>query len=197
MLLYEKELLQEFDAANDPNSLNQTNGGGKIVLKEKVYRNDMELILKDLYTNYVDEIYSEALDLGMTLWEDIVATLNNIVIQEGKIRIDDKRIWNGYLHRWSNNDWLLMLLAIEYQVDIKPECFKSYHIDTFVEGRDILLKYIDSVPRVLDIKEPGMEHKRIAWKSIQAMRESLNNINNINIDNELHTRPAREIRGLE
>jgi hypothetical protein len=177
--------------------LNQTNGGGKIVLKEKIHSSQMGLELKELYANYVDETYYNALDLGMTLWEEIVSTLNNIVIEDGKIRIDDRRIWNGYLHRWSNNDWLLMLLAIEYQADIKPECFKSYHIDTFVEAKEILLKYIDSIPRVLDIKEPGMEHKRIAWKGIQAMREALNHINNLHIDNELHTRPPRELRGLE
>ena len=192
---YEIELLEELDVRNDPMSLNQTNGSGIIVLKEKPVKKEIENTIQEELTDYEDIDYDDAVDYGITLWTTLTETLNNIVIEDGEIRKNDRRIWNTFLHRYSNRDWLFILAAAEYMRERHDHAYATFHIDVIDEARDILLKYYHTLPRVLDIKEPGMEHKRVAWKAITNLREVLNNINGIEVFNQVKTTPTSQQRG--
>lgn len=124
------------------------------------------------------------LQSGLERWQDIAEALNTIIREEGEITINDPRIWQGYLHSWNNEDWLLVLNAVEGLLEQHPELFKSYHEDAFISARDVLTKHFNTHDRVLD-KKP---YKRHAWKMIMTLREIWNRCHDRYIPNGTATR---------
>ena len=117
---------------------------------------------------------------GLDLWHSVTKTLNSIVLDEKEISIDDKRIWNGYLHKWDNEDWTAILTAC-YQLYLEhPEYFKQFHKEGIEQALLTLIQNEHTSHRVLDQKA----HKKTAWKLIMSMREVWNEANGIFIPNQ-------------
>ena len=118
---------------------------------------------------------------------EITYVLNDIILSTGEaIDINNKTIWDNYLHKYSNEDWADMLSAVEGMYEGMPSIFKRFHEDAMVQARMTLDKFAPSQNRVLDHKD----HKRKAWKMIMAIRELLNDFNGVKIDNK--AQPAKK-----
>lgn len=110
------------------------------------------------------------LQRGMDKWADLASLLNHISYTEGEISRNDERIWDGYLHRWSNRDWLDVLHAIAEVQAAWPDLIKPFQAKTLTTAAALILKYKDEHPRVLDTRE----HKKTAWAAAMCLREIYN-----------------------
>lgn len=129
---------------------------------------------------------------GFILIEEVATTLNEIVIADGTINIDDKRIWDKILHRWSNTDWLLVIIAFEALEKKHPEYFDAGHKAIFPEIKNIILTHHRTHFRVMDKREIGLDFKTKAWRGLMSIREIWNNVFNINLPTEKRTRTFRK-----
>lgn len=116
--------------------------------------------------NGVDEICS------------IVDSLNEIIETTGPIDINNKTIWDGYLHRWDNDDWRSML---EVMGIVITETFynQPWHEQNLADALETFLAEQDQ-PRCMDSKR----NKKKAWKMIMTMREVINNVRGVRILNQ-------------
>lgn len=117
---------------------------------------------------------------GIDLWEQLTDTLNNEITTTGKkIDINNKTIWNQWLHQLNNQDWEDMLAAFAecYQED--NSIAANYHINNIERARSTLLRG-DPNKRVLDQKI----NKKLAWATMMTLRETLNKIRGITVPNE-------------
>jgi hypothetical protein len=117
---------------------------------------------------------------GIDLWASVTKTLNDIILEEREISIDDRRIWNGYLHRWTNEDWEAILTAVYQLYQEHPEFFKPFHKEGIEAAILTLLNNEHQSHRVLDQKA----HKKTAWKLIMSLREIWNSANDIFLPNQ-------------
>lgn len=115
---------------------------------------------------------NKRLEKGVNRWSDISKLLNEIEQEPEGITINDKRIWNGILHDWDNEDWELLLEAVGELLDRHPGFFKKYQIDAWREATKILLRSKNEHPRTLDQRP----HKKYAWKMIMSAREVWNTV---------------------
>lgn len=112
---------------------------------------------------------------------DIAETLNNIITSTGKkIERDNPVIWDGYLHRWDNEDWENMLAAYDAIEQSAPDKIRAWHKTNALKAKTALKKYKNSSDRALDKKC----NKPAAWAMIQSFREIWNSLHDINIPNE-------------
>ena len=122
----------------------------------------------------------QELEQGLDHWQAIAQCLNEEIKKSGAIAIDNRRIWDGYLHRWTNDDWAHMLIAFDQLQDQYPNLIKPFHRQAFEDARAVYLDHCDDHPRCLDTKQ----HKKHAWRMIMSLREVWNAANNINIPNQ-------------
>jgi hypothetical protein len=108
----------------------------------------------------------------------VVDTLNDIIKQTGPIDINNKVIWDGYLHRWDNEDWSAMLEVMGLVI---TETFfnQPWHEQNLTEAIEAFVAAQDH-PRCMDHKR----NKKKAWKMIMTMREVVNNIRGVRILNQ-------------
>ena len=123
---------------------------------------------------------SDILEQGVDNWADIAHTLNNIILQSGPIDINNKLIWDGYLHQWTNKEWGAMLVALGTLITDHPGIALPFHVRAWEQARDAYISCCDTDPRCMDSKS----NKKYAWKAIMAMRELYNAANNINLPNQ-------------
>jgi hypothetical protein len=117
---------------------------------------------------------------GADLATEIAGVLNDIILTTGEaIARDNKVIWEGYLHRYSNQDWDDMLTAMEGISELTPGIFKPYHLDAMCQARLAVAHASPGQARVLD----HARHKRKAWSMIMAIREVINKFNGVEIPN--------------
>ena len=119
---------------------------------------------------------------GIRQWQAIAEELNDIIVSTGKkIDRDNPRIWEGYLHRWSNQDWLDMLAAFAAALELDPRLAQPYRKNNLERAR---IKVINAREgeRPLDRKSKG--GKATAWAMINTLRETWNEIEGIDIPNE-------------
>jgi len=116
---------------------------------------------------------------GIDKWQALVNTLNDIIKAEGRIDINNPRIWEGYLHQYKNKDWEEMLEAFGELLIEHPEFFESFHKKNFKTTAEALLDNPNNHKRILDTKP----NKRKAWAMIMSMREVWNNATGKNIPN--------------
>jgi hypothetical protein len=135
---------------------------------------------------------SKQLESAVNIWYDIANTLNTIVEQDGEIRIDDKRIWQGYLHRWTNEEWLLLVEAAYTLHELYPEMFKPYH-KTALTNTIIALDKGSKNTRIMDSKA----NKTQAWRMIMSLREVWNQACAINLPNQPQSETKIKPKGTE
>jgi len=123
---------------------------------------------------------SHIIEQGVDNWADIAQVLNDIIETTGPIDINNKTIWDGYLHRWSNKEWGAMLASMGVLLESYPAMAQPFHHRAWEQARDAYLKHCDHDPRCMDSKV----NKKYAWKVIMAMRELYNTVNNLHIPNQ-------------
>jgi len=117
---------------------------------------------------------SNTAELSVTIMCHITKTLNDIVETEGTININNKTIWNKYLHQMDNVVWrgILETLAELYQQH--PSLFDLHQVSAMKEALDTLNKYYDCYDNVLHINKPEMKHRKLAWRNLMVVREVIN-----------------------
>ena len=119
------------------------------------------------------------LEQGVELWDQIATQLNDIIKLDGELHIDDKRIWDGYLHRWMNEDWMLLVQAAYKLYEQHPELFKPFH-KAALEDTILALGNSGKNLRTLDTRK----NKGTEWKMIMMLREVWNAAQGVYIPNQ-------------
>ena len=128
---------------------------------------------------------------GFELWEAIATHLNKRVEETGQLAIDDKSIWDPFLHTYSNTDWILILNSLEQLQRHHPEYFDAGHKAILPEIKNIILTHNRTHFRVMDKREIGLDFKSKAWRGIMSFREIWNNVFDIHLPIEKRTRSFR------
>lgn len=142
--------------------------------------------MKDTMINKV------VLEQGINNWQAVAETLNSIILARGHIDINNEEIWQGILHKWSNEDWVYAITAVAKFYEQHPEYFKSFHRDAYSNAISTLRKYLDVHERVMDKRV----NKKTAWKMIMTMRELWNAVNEINLPNDYNSKKRNEFKEL-
>lgn len=108
---------------------------------------------------------------GHNLWVNVSVHQNNIINKYGNIPPNND-IWNKFLNRWDSYDYACIVIFLEELLEIKPELFESYHIDTIEKLKEHLLTETDSFYLLKN-------KKKLIWKLIMFMKEIYNEVNNI------------------
>jgi hypothetical protein len=114
-----------------------------------------------------------------------------VIRKTGKaIDINNHALWNQYFHKWTNQDWDLMLTALEHLAQTQPHLFEHYHKRNIQEARSAWHAQKNANDRILDSKR----HKRKAWACVMTIREVVNKILDVDLPNEdskvtVHTEP--------
>ena len=117
-------------------------------------------------TNAVEEICS------------VVHCLNQIIETTGPIDINNKTIWQGYLHRWTNEDWRGMLCVMG-EIIAETWYNQPWHVTSLEQAISVFLRDQDH-PRCMD-RKPNKAH---AWRMIMTMREVVNAVWGTRIPNQ-------------
>lgn len=118
---------------------------------------------------------------GLDKLGDISETLNDIILKTGKkIDINNKTIWDKYLHRWDNTDWEDMLAGFNAIAESSPDAVKQYHVNNYEKAVSTIRVEKVKSDRVLDKKS----NKRTAWAMIHTFREVWNELHGKDIPNE-------------
>lgn len=107
--------------------------------------------------------------------------LNRIITTTGKaIDINNTELWNRYFHSWTNQDWDVMLTALEQIQKTQPSSFESWHKRNIQAARAAWHTQSSSADRILDTKR----HKAKAWACVMTIREVVNHIQGVDIPNK-------------
>jgi len=107
------------------------------------------------------------LQRGLELAVEITDILNDIIQEHGFIDINDQRIWRGWLHQRSNEDWLaLWEVFAEREQDLTPG-----------QSQQILaaMQYFRGHQHQARCMDRG-RHKKHAWQAIMVTRELINSL---------------------
>tara|TARA_R110000782_G_scaffold3275_1_gene12177 strand:- start:22772 stop:23146 length:375 start_codon:yes stop_codon:yes gene_type:complete len=119
---------------------------------------------------------SNTAELSVTIMCHMQKTLNGIVAEHGSISINNKLIWNKYLHQMDNVIWRGVLETLVDLHQQEPEYFDLHQIGAVTQGLETLNKYYDYYDNVLHINKPTMKHRGIAWRCLMVVREVMNTI---------------------
>lgn len=111
-----------------------------------------------------------SLERGLDRWQEAADFLNGIVIDKGTIDINNQGIWQGILHDWDNEDWILVLEAVGELYQSHRGFFKTYHKDALLNSTKILMDRGSDHPRILDTKP----YKGVEWRMLMTLRELWN-----------------------
>ena len=122
-------------------------------------------------------MYQSDLLRALDIWQDVANDLNTIIRTEGEIKANDRRIWQGHLHRWSNNHWRLILKAGLELAEHHPELFSPFHEEALYEAWMTFTRDSERHPRCMDQKTGTMDNKKVSWRWLMSMRELWNRCN--------------------
>jgi hypothetical protein len=100
--------------------------------------------------------------------------LNNEIRQNGEIQINNKRIWDGWLHKMDNEVWYGILETLAQLEREHPKYFNLHQSRAIEEGLTLLNKYSDYYDKVLDMNNKHVKAKGVAWKCLHTVREVWN-----------------------
>lgn len=138
-------------------------------------------------------------------WCELAEFLNKKIIDSGEpLTINQHDIWNGYLHKYTNQDWQDFIHVMNIVYEKYPQYFKSFNEDAMVEAKlklndrslhdlmhDLNNKGYTKKPikSVLDIpaqkkqfgKPSWYSTKGTGWKMMHALQDVYNAITGINV----------------
>ena len=109
--------------------------------------------------------------LAIEIAHRIKEMLNMEIRKTGEIQINNKTIWDGWLHKLNNEEWYGVLHMMAELYHQHPELFKTEHVDAVEQGLQHMHKFQDYYDRCMDMNNRHVRAKRIAWKCIMAIRE--------------------------
>ena len=113
-------------------------------------------------------------EIAVDIAYHIKEMLNNEIRKTGEIGINNKVIWNGYLHQMGNEDWRGILETWDTFKTQHPRYFKQSHCDAIDDGLALMDKFEPYYDRVMDMKNRHVQAKFLAWKCIMTIRETWN-----------------------
>jgi hypothetical protein len=122
-------------------------------------------------------------ELSVEVIYRIARMLNTEIESNGQIQLNNKKIWEGFLHQMPNEVWrgvLETLALLNYQ---HPELFEYNHVTAIELGLGALDKYDSYYDNVLDMRNRHLDHKKIAWKCLMTTREVYNRCCDIYLPN--------------
>ena len=122
-------------------------------------------------------------ELSVVIMCHIQKTLNNIIESTGEIQINNKTIWDGYLHQMDNEVWRGILETLNTLSKQHPELFTLHQFVAIGEGLQALDKFENYYDKVLNMKTRNISHKGIGWKCFMTVREVMNKACGIDIPN--------------
>lgn len=128
---------------------------------------------------------------GLQLWQDLAELFNKNIEYQGSLKIDMRDLWDGLFHRWTNEDWLLVISVAERLIDFHPNLAQVGHRAIIEEAKKHLFQHYRNEHRVLDQRRPGMDFKRVAWRLACSLREIWNTAQNIDLPVQVRTRSFR------
>jgi hypothetical protein len=126
---------------------------------------------------------------GVELWCDIAHQLNDIIQRTGPIDINNKRIWDSWLHLRTDLDWANILIAFKKFNDDHSNLVDLNQYRVWDETATLFDKYYGVVQgdgpgrSCLDYKRGRVSTKHKAWHMIMILREVHNKACGIAIEN--------------
>ncbi len=121
-------------------------------------------------------------ELSIEIMRHIQRMLNNQIENHGKIKINNKIIWDGFLHKMDNEVWRGCLETLQALSEQHPALFTPYHLAAIESG--------------LKMRSRQPDYKKTAWRCLMTIREVMNNATNIHIDNTDESRVKTQFRDL-
>lgn len=106
---------------------------------------------------------------AINTWGDLADFLNQRIQDQGQLKKNDHHLWNKFLHKFSNEDWLSLIEAVSELYKQEPQLFQKYHKDAVKQAIRAIMTG-DSSTRIMDQEE----NKATAWKMIMTLREVWN-----------------------
>lgn len=116
-------------------------------------------------------------ELSVQVMCHITDTLNQIVVKHGEININNRTIWDTYLHQMDNTIWRGALETLYELYMQQPELFELHQISAVRTALETLNKHYHYYDNVLHINKPNMKHRAIAWRALMVIREVINTAN--------------------
>lgn len=113
-------------------------------------------------------------ELSIEIMYKLKEFLNNEIRQNGEIQINNRRIWDGWLHKMDNEVWYGILITLKTLEEHNPKLFTLHQIQAVEDGLVLLNKYSDHYDRVLDMNNRHVKAKSVAWKCLHTVREIWN-----------------------
>lgn len=113
-------------------------------------------------------------ELSIEIWYQLTEFLNTEIRQNGEIQINNKRIWDGWLHRMDNAVWRGLLETADLLHQQHPELFDLWAYTAIQDGLKLLNRYDNYYDRVMDMRNRHVQAKGIAWKCLMTLRETWN-----------------------
>lgn len=107
----------------------------------------------------------------------ITKTLNQIIVEQGEININNKTIWDTYLHQMDNHIWRDILETLYELYMQHPDLFEMHQVSAVKNALETLNKHYNYYDNVLHINKPNMKHRAIAWRALMVVREIVNTAN--------------------
>jgi hypothetical protein len=110
-----------------------------------------------------------ATEQAVDTWGSLADFLNQRIQNNGTLNKNDHHLWNKFLHKWSNEDWLDLIQAASELYKQEPGLFQKFHKDAVKQAIRAIMTG-DASTRIMD--QP--ENKSVAWKMIMTLREVWN-----------------------
>ena len=91
-------------------------------------------------------------DLSIEIMYRMKEFLNNEIRQTGEIKINNKKIWDGWLHKMDNTVWRGILSTLAELEQQHPHLFTLHQSRGIEQGLALLDKYDAYYDNVLDMK---------------------------------------------
>lgn len=112
--------------------------------------------------------------LSIEIMYQLTKFLNHEEQTHGKITINNKRIWHGWLHNMNNTVWYACVSTMLELHKQHPELFTDRHVNSFRKARVLIENYSHVYDNVLDQQTSGIAGKPTAWACMLGIREVWN-----------------------
>lgn len=116
-------------------------------------------------------------ELSVQVMCHITDTLNQIVTEQGDININNRTIWDTYLHQMDNHIWRDILETLYELYMQHPDLFEMHQVSAVKNALETLNRHYNYYDNVLHINRPNMKHRGIAWRALMVVREIVNTAN--------------------
>jgi hypothetical protein len=109
---------------------------------------------------------------GVEKWAKIAEVINEEIEKSSDkvLKKNNHRLWKGYLHKWTNEDWLDILSAVADIQDADQSLFRKDQERALTKAAEIISKEHKTNGRCLDTQE----HKHDYWHMVMVLKELYN-----------------------